>query len=105
VHPDRPVRACYLAIVGGGGPVNLVLLAVTRLSVAMATLPFSTRARWVALFVVVLAAHAAATYFTLMHTFGVVVRLLNSGGVASIADKLLHLIYSVLSFSIFPLLD
>ena len=26
VQPDPPVRAFYLAIAGGGGPVNLVLL-------------------------------------------------------------------------------
>lgn len=32
VQPDPPVRAFYLAIVGGGGPVNLVSLgAIVRL--------------------------------------------------------------------------
>jgi len=30
VQPDPPVRAFYLASAGGGGPVNLVLLGVTR---------------------------------------------------------------------------
>jgi len=29
VQPDPPVRAFYLANVGGGGPVNLVLLGPT----------------------------------------------------------------------------
>ncbi len=31
VHPDAPVRAFYLAIVGGGAPVNLVSLGVKQL--------------------------------------------------------------------------
>jgi len=30
VQPDPPVRAVYLAIVGGGGPVNLVSLGVMK---------------------------------------------------------------------------
>jgi hypothetical protein len=29
IQPDPPVLAFYLAIAGGGGPVNLVLLALT----------------------------------------------------------------------------
>ena len=30
VQPDPPVRVLYLAIAGGGGPVNLVSLGVTN---------------------------------------------------------------------------
>src|SRR2546423_1699617 len=35
-HPDPPVRALYLASVGGGGPVNLVLLGPTLASMKSA---------------------------------------------------------------------
>ena len=63
------------------------------------------RSTWIAVFLVVLAVQATATYLSLKYTFDVVVRLLNSGGAASVGDSLVSLIYSVLAFPIFPLLD
>src|SRR5207248_4142271 len=53
VQPDPPVRAFSLAVVGGGGPVNLVLLGGSKMSPHQ-TLAVAVRlfAIWLAIYVV-----------------------------------------------------